>query len=93
MQRWKDVKYAQHHEAYELWYIYCNFICDIAEASEWVTNYRCLYITLFLWHLALDFDHANVDEKAASHPWTADLALGQFIKTVWVSVGLVSPPD
>lgn len=26
----------------------------------------CLYVTLLLLHLALDFDHANTAEKAAS---------------------------
>lgn len=43
------------------------------------SHYRCLSITLFLQHLVLHFDHANIDEKAALHPWTADLALGQFV--------------
>lgn len=48
----------------------------------------CSYITSLLLHLALDFGHANVAEKAASQAWTTDLALGQFVKTVWSWCGI-----
>lgn len=64
--------------------INCNtFIIILSEILQKLQNgshYRCLSITLFLQHLALHLDHANIDEKAASHLRTADLALGQFIK-------------
>lgn len=83
MQHWKVVQYTQHR------LVSCNtLIWILSETLQKLQNgshYRCLYITLFLQHLALHFDHANIAGKAASHPWTADLTLGQFMKTesVW----------